>query len=226
MARLVVAAALLMLGLAGCSAGEDLAIETPTASATPSSAAPIVAPVPVLTDTLHLLDAPHLAATLNPQSSAFRAPIPSAADSFGGLLGVNPTLKWSLPRPNMTALAGSAVVWVEVQGTVVHQDATNPCFWLLTLRLDSDDGGIYQQSGGCVEEPTVVPEGIRPVQFTFEGVDFSGFEAETLSFQLSTTAAPLAPGASVTALTGTLEYDGLLTIAGLQVPLDTQTLLV
>lgn len=226
MVRVMVAATLLMLGLAGCSTGQEVAIETPTPSATSSSAAASVAPpVPLLTDTLYLLDAPHMAATLNARTEPFRSPVPSAADQVSGILGASPILKWSMPRPNLTALAGSAIIWVDVQGFVAHQDATNPCFWQLSLRLDRDDGGFYATSAGCVEEPAVVPEGIRAIEFAFEGIDVSSFVGEELSIQLTTTALAAAPGATVSALSGSLEHDSRLTVVGIQVPLDTQTLL-
>jgi hypothetical protein len=175
---------------------------------------------------LHLLDAPHMAATLNARSQPFRSAVPSSADNFGGILGLVEVLKWSMPRPNLTALAGSAIIWVDVQGPVAHQDATNPCFWQLSMRLERDDGGFYQVSGGCVEEPAIVPEGIRAIEFAFEGVDFSTFEGQTLSIVLTTTAVANAPGSTVSAMSGSIENDSRVTVVGLQVPLDTQTLLV
>jgi len=228
MLRVVALGSCLLMALAGCSGGPDPPSGTETSSpAASSSSRPAVAVplAPVLTDTLHLLDAPHMAATLNPRSQPFRTLVPSAADAFAGLLGAAPLPKWTLPETNLTAFAGSVVVWVEVDGFVAHQDATNPCFWQLAIRLERDDGGFYQQSGGCVPEPAVVPEGIRAIEFPFEGIDFSAFNGTTVAIQLTTSSLVAAPGATVSALSGTLDYDSTMTVRGLQVPLDTQTLL-
>lgn len=196
-------------------------------SDTATSSTPTEPPTPaiVLTDVLHLLDAPHLAADLNvARYEPYRNEVPGVSEALAGTFGVLQALRWSMPMPELPQLTGSIVLWVEVEGVVTH-DATEPCFWQVSWRVDNADGFV-EVSGACGEEPTVVPTGIRALELDLQSYTAPyGFVGQTLSIQISSTALP-SPDGRVNVLSGTTYNDSLLTIEGLQLPLDFQSVLI
>src|SRR5687768_211375 len=74
------------------------------------------APV-LLTDTLHLLDAPHLAATLPEATQEIVLDVPTRGDQ---------ALEWTMPRPQSPlTVAAKVTLWVQVEGTVLNGVAPN-----------------------------------------------------------------------------------------------------
>src|SRR5687767_11692800 len=134
MLRMVALGACLLVTLAGCSSAPDSGgPTTSSSSALPTSATVLTFTKPVLTDTLHLLDAPHFAATLNARSEPIRTPVATAGTQDDG------AALWKLPRPEgLGVLQGNATVWVEVKGAVASATA-GECFWVVYLRVESAD---------------------------------------------------------------------------------------
>jgi hypothetical protein len=184
-------------------------------------------PATLTTDTLHLVDAPHLVGTLPLTSLPYEERVPDATQNLAGVIGQAEVLLWTMPMPNVTALTGSVVLWGKVEGTVVHQDATNPCFWQVGFRVARADGGAFLFGTDCIEEPTIVPEGTRKLEFLFEDVEMPPFAGGvSLSLVVSTTAVAQGPGAGVFVLAGTQEFDSTWTIKDLLAPVDIETLLI
>jgi hypothetical protein len=221
MMRVVALVSCLLMALAGCSSGPASDEATPSSVTTSSSATVLTfnAPPP-LTDTLHLLDAPHLAATLPEGGEEIRVPIPSSA----GVSGTE--VRWSLPRPTgLNSISANLTFWVEVQGTVLNNEPTG-CFWYVVLTVDTGDGLSSLADPMCASEPAVVPPGVRQLTlFNSGSFDISGASGATIKVEVSVSSS-VAPGASVALLAGTSEHDSSVTIAGLQLPLDTQTLVL
>jgi hypothetical protein len=131
---------------------------------------------------------------------------------------------WSLPRP---AFADLAVVHltIDVEGVVTNppRGAFN-CFWTLELAVVHADGTLAESTSICHGAPDVLPDGVQaldvPLSTTFAGMLQPG---DRLAFSLQTMGV-YTPGAAVDVLSGTADGDSTLTIHGLQLPVDTQTL--
>lgn len=220
--------------LAGCSSPpdpENAASSTSSYSITADSLRPAV----VLTDTLHLLDAPHVAAALPAGGAALERPL--CARGVGVTVGGNPVVPacvaepWTLPRPDgFTTLVGSVTFWVDVQGTVTNSNPSDPCFWEVSLYAPAPaDGGapvsVSDQERLCAPEPPVVPTGIRALRFDIPVRTLSDASGGELRLDLYAYGGVLGPGATMKVLMGTPEHDSQITLSGLQVPLSTQTYL-
>ena len=205
---------LVSLMAAGCASAppEPEATTTHTVAATETASAFSV------TDTLHLLDAPHLAATLPEGAQDLVLDVPTR--------GGDQALQWTMPRPESPlTVAATVTLWVDVQGTVVNGASPNgggDCFWTLVLLID---GEAPASAGACVEEPVTVPTGIRQLVVEIPPLDTSMLKGTKLGLGLFATALASSPDSSIHLLTGTPEHDSLFTVQGLEVPLDMQTVL-
>lgn len=216
MLRLVGLVACLVLVLSGCSSHPPVAAQqSPTQTFTVVADAGLP-PSPSLTDTLHFLDAPHLAGTLANGQPEIRLPIPS------NVPGSEP-LQWSLPRPAALEMLQARVhLFVDVQGTLPNTGA-NGCFWYVSLLVPFGDDSYYVDPM-CATEGPLVQAGLHELVLSNTGFDLHKMQADHILIQLSIDSVP-PPGASATLVTGTSATDGTITIDGLQLPLDTQTLL-
>jgi hypothetical protein len=217
MLRMVALGSCLLMALAGCSSGPG-SDDGPVATASSSSRSVLTfAPPPPTTDTLHMVQAPHLAAAAPTGTEPIRHDVPTlyAADVKD--------LVWTMPRPDLAVLSAEIHLWVDVQGTVANGAANRSCFWEVNLRVIQADGS-YHFIYGCAAEPDVPQPGVREVVVEID-FDIAALAGDLVGIGLQTEAI-LSPGASMTLLTGTSEYDSRVTIEGLQLPLDTTTLLV
>lgn len=206
----------LFLVLAGCSS-------RPEAPAAPVPAVTTVAtstPEPVvLTDTLHFLDAPHMAAAAPTGGEPLRVPLKpitpgNTADSI---------VQWVLPRPEgLNLLTIELRLFIEVEGTYANADPSGgECFWSMALHVAGSEGDTWEIL--CAGEGPIVQPGIREIHLT-ETHDITGVGGAELQFDILM-ATPPNPSAAAFLLTGSTEYDSSLTVAGLQLPLHTRTLL-
>ena len=203
---------------------------TPTSSPTASITSAIQGPTTAaLTDTLHLLDAPHVTGLAPDLAEPLRTPLQSTA----GTVQTTPVdyKDWQMPRPaTLTYLTGTARFWIEYQGTVVA-NPVDSCFWRISLHVANNTTApngnpttISMTDAVCVGEPEALPTGIRALEVTFPGRPIPDGSAANMTLEI-THSGRLAPGASVNLLSGTIDHDSTLTLNGLQVPLTTQTYL-
>ncbi len=212
--------------LAGCSSpptpDDTVAPATFTSTATLSD----LAPAEPVTDTMYLLDAPHMTASA-PLGAVFRTPVPSVFDGITSGGSAAPLVEWSLPRDGLRVLEGNATLWVEVQGTVTNPNVPfsggEACFWSVMIGAHRSDGG-YSSYGTCLDEPTVVPPGVRELKVEFPAFDASEIIGESLFVAIGNSGL-YGNGASVDVLSGSAEYPSRLSLRGLTLPLDTQTYL-
>lgn len=214
--------------LAGCLGGaqgpepEAGPTTAATAATTGPGAPPPAPPAVPLTDTLHFLEAPHMSGRVPTAPEPIRQALPSAyADLTGASL-----LEWRLPRPAAPAVTGEVTLWVDVQGTVVNAGYAQAggCFWILWIAVESEDGGQPAEIGACLIELPVVPTGVRQLRFQLPTLETAGVEGPRLVLGLQTTAAPSSTG-TVDVLAGSFDRASAARIDGLQVPVDTETLL-
>lgn len=215
---------LVSIALAGCSSGVEPTIAQP-ASSSSSTAPPVLADL-VRTDTLYLLESPHLAGALPTGGAIIRTYVPTDLDSLeGAQVPVFP--KWTLPRPDLAELEVTIRLWIDVQGVVTNppRGAFN-CFWSFSFFIEHNDGTRTGLTSYCSPDAPVVPTGIRMQEHSFvETPDLAVGRGDRLGFDINTYGA-YAPDASVDILSGTAEFDSSFTITGLQLPIDTQTLLL
>src|SRR5688572_23730983 len=94
------------LALSGCSSGPEVGDPAPNpTTATASTTGPATVQ---LTDTLHLLDPPHMAATLPVGGALIRTHVPSDVNSVTDGYSVP---AWSLPRPELETLVLKLDLW-------------------------------------------------------------------------------------------------------------------
>lgn len=219
MRSLVVVASLLVVGLAGCSSSPD----PPGAQASSSSSPPsilVFEEPPPKTDRLYLLDAPHLAGTLPANGPEYRTPLPSGLDTS------QETLLWTLPRPQLDVFHVTASLWVDVQGTHANHGApTGACFWVIILRVESDNGFSGWASECPAQEAAIVAPGIRELQVTFPVMDVGDVEGDEVSLWITAGSDTESPGSTIELLTGSAEHPSWMAIEDLQLPLDTRTYL-
>lgn len=217
--RLLALAAVSTFLLAGCS-GADPAAPAPTST----SAAPVPQPdVPepvLLTDTLHFADAPHLTGAAPTGNDPIRVPIePIAPEATAGIAKAT----WELPRPDgLDVFMFQAKLYIEVKGTFVNLDQ-NGCFWSVFITVHSGNGEGSSAPYCGVAGPTV-NSGLHEVAVANRGWDLSDEPGRHIRLKLSMTTAPT-PGSTATLLTGAIDTDSTITIDGLQLPIDTRTLL-
>lgn len=224
MNRPLLATLIVSIALAGCSSGPEPGLEQPAASS--SSSAPPTLPDIVRTDTLYLLDSPHLAGALPADGATIRTYVPTDLDSLEGAQ-VPEWPKWTLPRPDLAELEVTIRLWIDVQGVVTNppRGAFN-CFWSFAFFIEHNDGTRTGLTNYCSPEAPVVPTGIKMQERSFVVTpDLAVGRGDRLGFDLNTYGA-YAPDASSDVLSSTAEFDSSLSIAGLQLPIDTQTLLV
>ena len=219
MRSFAVAACLLLVGLAGCSSTP----ESPDAEAASSSSSPSVLvfeePVPK-TDRLYLLDAPHMAGTIPAGGAEHRTLLPSYL-----VTDEDPPL-WTLPRPELGVYHVTASLWVDVQGTHANPNSpTGGCFWIISLRISSDNG-FYAWGSECpAHEAATVAPGIRELQVTFPAIDVADVPGNQVSLLVTGGSGTSSPGSTIELLSGSAEHPSWLAIEGMQLPLDTQTYL-
>lgn len=214
--------------LAGCLSNSPDAPATPTPTFT-ATAAPATPAGPALTDTMHLLNRTHVTGLAPTGGDVIRVPV----DATGIPVTTAPSAdaRWSMPRPPaLTYLAGTATLWIQVEGTVTNSDPGDACFWRASLYAPSPSSGTGVVSTTsrfvCASEPAVVPPGVRELRLDFPGFDVPDGAEETLLLRIVADNGIAAPGATINVLTGTPQYDSQVTVYGLQLPLTTQTLLV
>lgn len=213
-----VALACILVLVAGCSSGgSPEANPHPVPTSSSQSETTNVQPIP-LTDTLYFLDAPHMSGTLTQQE--LRVPLKpvNVANPESSIV------RWTLPRPeDLVRLDVQVHLWIEVTGTYPNADPSGgECFWSASISVAGSDASNYLVL--CAAEGPVVQQGIREVTFSGQTsiADLDGDEIE-IAVVMS---APETPGATAHLLAGTDEFPSLVTIVGLQLPLDTQTLLL
>lgn len=206
----------LLVALSGCASpapAEPVPVQTFT-----TTAAPEVDSV-VRTDTLHFLDAPHMTGQAPAEGAVLRVPLkPYQPHDLQSSM-----VQWSLPRPEgLLRLEVELHVYLEVEGTFPNADpGGGDCFWSSSLHVRGADGSSWIIL--CGEEGPLVQPGIRELRLTGRN-DISQVGGDELQFEILM-AAPPTPGAAAFLLTGTPEFDSTLTITGLQLPIDTQTML-
>ena len=209
---------LLLLALPGCSSKSQEEPATPAQTFT-STVAPVVDTI-VRTDTMHFLDAPHMTGQVPTATEALRVPLkPFQPHDLQASI-----VQWSLPRPEgLLRLEVEAHLFIQVEGTFPNADpGGGGCFWSTSVHVKGADGGSWINL--CGEEGPLVQPGIRELRLSGRN-DISQVGGNELQFDFLM-AAPPTPGAAAFLLTGTPDYDSSLTITGLQLPIDTQTLLV
>ena len=221
MLRLAVGAVCLTL-LAGCSASPP---QEPASTPTPSSATMGPPPAPIArTDTLHLLDAPHMAGALPQGGATVRTPVPSDVNNAQG--APIPAPAWTLPRPGLAELKVDLHLVVDVEGVVTNPPrGAGNCFWAIDFFLRHADGSEDGAGSYCRSEQPVVPAGVRALDFAFAlAPDAAPLPGDLFGVRVATLGA-YAPGGSVSILSGSADADSTLAIAGLQLPIGTTTLL-
>jgi hypothetical protein len=120
---------------------------------------------------------------------------------------------------------------VEVEGTVTGSVSIPPsttgnsCFWTISIDIVHGDGRLEEVWGFCVQEPMVVPTGVRVLDLSLGApIDMPPSAGDRLAISVATFGTR-SPGATVDLLSGTTDSDSTFLIQGLQVPIDTQTLL-
>lgn len=226
-----VALSVLLLGLAGCFSGSPGSQDGSSDRLTSSAAVAPPSPPPVVrTDTLHLLDPPHMAGLLPDGGELIRTYVPTDVDNLEGPVVVP---DWSLPRPSLDTLEVTLSLVVEVQGTVTNppRPAIGPaplssCFWSVGFFLQHADGSRTGMTNYCRNEGQVLSPGIQTLEQRFLLTPDAPFlPGDQFGFHLDTYGI-YGPDSGVYILSGTPEHDSTLTIAELQLPLDTRTLLV
>jgi hypothetical protein len=171
------------------------------------------------------MDAPHIRATPPQGNDEIRVPVRSNAIPVSTDGGV--TRNWTIPRPPaLSFLTGTARFFIEVQGVVVNPNQSDPCFWraYLYAPVDSSSGTVVgTDHSACASEAAVLPAGTHAITVTFAGQPIPAGAADHLVLVLVNNAV-LAPGASVSVVTGTPDVDSTVSINGLQLPITTQTL--
>jgi hypothetical protein len=130
---------------------------------------------------------------------------------------------WVFTWPTDTdRIAGTASIVVSVEGVVVNPqaDTGDLCFW--NLQVIVVDGDPQTDSGGgvstCVEEPRIVPTGVRTLTIPFElvGKDYkAGFQGRVNLLHFGSEA----PDAKVELLTGAIEQDSTIRFEGFAWPI-------
>lgn len=225
MLRRPVAAALpLLVLLAGCSSppAEEAAPSPTTAFTSTATLSLLPGPEPT-SDTMYLLDAPHMQAA-PPAGPTVRAAVPSLADQLQASGGAE--AEWTFPRDQLRVLEGNLTFWVEVRGSVLNPNVPfgggTSCFWTALLLVK--DGNASSGVGNCADEPNVVPEGVREIRIGFGAADIGDVVGDTLAVRLSNSGV-YSGQATVEVLAGSPEHASRLALRGLSLPLDTQTYL-
>lgn len=173
---------------------------------------------------MYLLDAPHMQAAF-PQDKVLRTHVPSVFEALAGHSA--PTVSWVLPRDGLNVLEGNASVWVDVEGPVTNPNvpASNgqACFWNVVLGIKQSDGGSTSY-GDCLDEPTVVPSGVRELKFHFPAFDANNVAGDLVFIGLGSSGI-YGDGATVDVLSGSPDFPSHLSLHGLALTLDTQTYL-
>ncbi|MHB1260536.1 MAG: hypothetical protein ACYC2H_02345 [Thermoplasmatota archaeon] len=222
MLRPILAMALLVVSLSGCSSGPELSTPSMTPSVTDSTTTSSLPPKPVIrTDTLHLLNSPHMAGTLPPNGELVR----TAIQSQSRLAAAGDQATWSLPAPGLTDLQNKFVIYVDIEGVVTTWTATPVCFWAIDMDIVHADGTAETLDDYCFPEQAVAPTGTRRLEFDIPQVLASPPLAGDRLVVTVEAFATYAPGATVDLLSGVADTDSTWTIEGLQIPIDTETYL-
>lgn len=218
-------AALLMLALSGCSGGSDdggASSSSASSSSSMTSTGPPPKP-PVLSDTLHLLEAPSMDLVLPAGGQEFRT---GTAGDFGGPGGGGgggqdgPPAQWTYQVTGYSNVTTAEVhVWVEILDTLAPfpPNPFNPnqqqCTWVVRLELGADGEPHF----GCLAEPPgPINPGVRELIFDLVGLDAELELNETITFTFQRNAFSASPNDSVMVLSGTQEYDSRLVMTGLK----------
>lgn len=172
---------------------------------------------------MYLLDAPHMVATLPAGATTIRTAIPAEASAATGAFSPP---HWSLPSPDLTEFRVTLRLHIDVQGFVANPDSDG-CFWHIAFHFEDRsflDGGSGLSSH-CIGEAAIVATGTRVLELETSTASFDPSGGERLAFTIYSIGY-YAPGATVDLLSGTIDADSSWTIEGLQLPLDTRTLLV
>lgn len=211
--------AFLLWVLPGCSSDPELDDPVSPTTAVATSTAP-VKPV-ARTDTLYLLDAPHMAGMLAPDAEPIRTPMPAPGTTTGSAMSP----EWRLPVTGLVELQTTLVLYIDTQGVVTAGTGGNVCFWMVGMRLEHADGSSEGLSNYCFGEDPVVPTGIQRLEFAIPQTLVEAAAPGDLLFFDFGALATFAPGATMDILSGTLTTNSSFTVAGLQIPVDTQTYL-
>lgn len=205
------------------------------AGATPAATYTVVAggtppPAATTTDTLHLLDRPHLTTRApRPGDDVVRVPIDSTFGQTVSGMGTNSfadTWNFTLPT-GVQGFVGNATMLAEVTGTLVNNPipTADGCFWALSVVAGSVQTGEFHDLG-CVREPAQVQAGRHQLSFPFTLADVSWPAGTELHFELHTQEeGPRAPGAGAELLTGAVDADSRIQVYGLKLPIDPPALL-
>lgn len=205
-----------VIALAGCSTNSPA--EQPSASTTTSvplsPSIPQMPVGPILTDTLFLMEAPHLNGQRPTGADPYQGRVPFDADPLAI------PLEWSMPYPSLSTITANGTLFFEVRGSAYS--TTPECFWGVSMVAEAADGsGIG--SAFCASEQFAVTPGIKQVDFAIT-LEVGNMLAEHLRLSV-TTSGISPPGTTLILMAGSADYPSHLTIAGLQVPIDTQTVL-
>lgn len=224
MLRSVVAAALLLTALSGCS-GEPGTDETLPSTTATGGATTALVPI-VRTDSLHFLEPPHLAGMLPENGALIRTPLPSDLGSFPGPVQV---VTWDLPAVELVSLRASVRFVVEVNGVITPYSypiglvVAGACVWNVAIHVEGSDPFFESLTQRCFRETGAVVSGVRVLEGVLPSVDLPAMADERLQLSIWVQGA-YSPGATVDLLSGLPESDSSVTIERLQVPLNTRTL--
>ena len=219
---LLVLAPLLLAGCFSSSPATSTTQAQPTTMSLATTTAPVHAPKATVTDSLHLLDPPHLLAGASDRTTDIVLHVASITEVAAG---TGSALEWRLPRPaTLASITTNYTLWVDVEGTVLNPESTSSgCFWNIVMLVQQDDGSSTGMPV-CVQEPAVLSTGIRALHASFADFDIRNAPGKTIVLQILTTGT-YGPGATVDLLTGTPQHDSQFSIKDLAFPIDTTTLL-
>lgn len=219
------AAVLLAFALAGCADASDApSTESPSPTVRVVATRSLLPEPEPTTDAMYLLAPPHMTAS-PPDGETFRTLLPSYVEgSLPAPLGTSERIEWQLPRGGLRVLDGNLTFWAEIRGAVTNPNIPfngTACFWSVTILAYADDGGFHAY-GNCLDEPAVIPEGIREMRWDFSGLDMSGVTGDILAVSIASSGI-YGDGSSVEILWGSREHPSRLAVRGLALPLDTET---
>ena len=231
---LLLSVATLGLLLAGCSS-------PPAAGPDPAAVEPETFTVvgdnrvaaPAFTDMYHFLAQPDVTATPPDAYEPVRVRVQSLHERSVQIATtppnqpVPPAPSWNFTlSQDLDGIVGTATVWVEVTGTVTgnpfSQPPTSGCFWALDALVD---GYADRVTLGCLMEDLQVEPGIYELHLSFAHADLAFPAGSAFHVEFSTGEwVARSPGTTVEVLTGSIQYDSVLQLYGLRLPLE-ETLL-
>lgn len=206
--RLLAALGIALL-LAGCANGTPREPEPSlTGSSSATATSPPIQEVARFTDTLYLTKGGKFDVAVPGQAEGFRLRMapdsePTSAD-----------LRWTMDRPDLATITANGTFWYEITGAVYNSG--NDCF--IGVQLFLEDGSSGAVTTHCIAGPVTPTSGIYRVDFGFTW-PIDSLQGDEFGLLVGASAVYGLDG-DVSLLGGSLEHPSHLTIAGLQLPLE------